>query len=144
MEEDGHEIGSHGWRWGDRSGWTAEEEAENARKTLKSMHLSPSHPPSLTNCLFTAIASLAPSKRPPRGWYYGMVGTPASIRSRALIAQVFKEEGIPLLWYSDDYSDDLPHWIPYPGGKKDEGLLIVPVSGILVEPCVLLDLPLIY
>lgn len=73
-----------------------------------------------------------------------MVGTPASIRSRALIAQVFKEEGVPLLWYSDDYSDDLPHWIPYPGGKKDEGLLIVPVSGIVVEPCVLLDLPLVY
>ena len=39
-----------------------------------------------------------------------MVNTKAGARSRALIARVFKEEGIPLLWYSDDYSDDLPHW----------------------------------
>ncbi|KIK53041.1 carbohydrate esterase family 4 protein [Collybiopsis luxurians FD-317 M1] len=110
LEEEGHEIGSHGWRWVDRSGWTEEEEAENARKTLR------------------AIAELAPSKRPPRGWYHGMVGTKAHIRSRSLIAQVFKSEGAPLLWYSDDYSDDLPYWIPYPGGKKEEGLLIVPYS----------------
>ncbi|KAF9058701.1 putative polysaccharide deacetylase family protein [Rhodocollybia butyracea] len=110
LEVRGHEIGSHGWRWIDRSGWTAEEEADNARKTLR------------------AIAALAPSKRPPRGWYYGMVATEANVRSRALIAQVFKDEGAPLLWYSDDYSDDLPHWIPYPGGRKDEGLLIVPYT----------------
>ncbi|KAL8283825.1 hypothetical protein RQP46_005257 [Phenoliferia psychrophenolica] len=31
-------------------------------------------------------------------------------------------------YYSDDYSDDLPHWVPYPGGKPEEGLLIVPYS----------------
>ncbi|KAI5895727.1 uncharacterized protein SCHCODRAFT_01287002 [Schizophyllum commune H4-8] len=36
-----------------------------------------------------------------------------------------KEEGILLLWYSNDYSNDLPHWIPYPGGAADEGSLIV-------------------
>lgn len=131
LEEGGHEIGSHGWRWVDRSGWSAEEEAENAKKALRGtstvLHRLFIV---LTSVLCTAIASLSPSKRPPRGWYYGMIGTPASIRSRALIAQVFKEEGVPLLWYSDDYSDDLPHWIPYPGGKKEEGLLIVPVSVI--------------
>jgi len=110
LEEEGHEIGSHGWRWVDRSAWEAEEEAGNVRKALRS------------------IAALAPSGRPPRGWYYGMIATQASVRSRALVAQVFKEEGTPLLWYSDDYSDDLPHWIPYPGGKKDEGLLVVPYT----------------
>lgn len=68
----------------------------------------------------------SPSGQPPKGWYWGMVQTKASPRSRSLVAQVFREQGLPLLYYSDDYSDDLPHWIPMPGGKKDEGLLIVP------------------
>ena len=30
----GHEVASHGWRWVDRSAWTVEEEAENARKAI--------------------------------------------------------------------------------------------------------------
>ncbi|KAL1658849.1 carbohydrate esterase family 4 protein [Schizophyllum commune] len=110
LEAGGHEIGSHGWRWVDRSAWSVEEEVENARKAIR------------------AIKETAPSGRPPRGWYYGMVNTKAGARSRGLIARVFKEEGIPLLWYSDDYSDDLPHWIPYPGGAADDGLLIVPYT----------------
>lgn len=57
----------------------------DAKKTLKSMYLSPSHPPVLRNCFFTAISLLTPSKRPPCGWYYGMVGTPASIHSCAVM-----------------------------------------------------------
>ncbi|KAK7453521.1 hypothetical protein VKT23_011801 [Stygiomarasmius scandens] len=110
LEEAGHEVGSHGWRWVDRSHWTTEEEKENARKTIK------------------AIQNTVPSGKPPRGWYYGKVGSKANVDSRALIAQVFREEGIPLLWYSDDYSDDLPYWIPYPGAPKEEGLLIIPYT----------------
>ncbi|THU91045.1 carbohydrate esterase family 4 protein [Dendrothele bispora CBS 962.96] len=119
LEEAGHEVASHGWRWVDRSDWTVEEEKENAKKAIK------------------AIQNTVPSGKPPRGWYYGMVsGTKAGTRSRALIAEVFREEGIPLLWYSDDYSDDLPHWhvynfptlVPYPGGSKEEGLLIIPYT----------------
>jgi len=57
-----------------------------------------------------------------------MVGSKGGERSRALVAQVYKEEGLPLKWYSDDYSDDLPHWIPYPGESEDKGLLIVPYT----------------
>ncbi|TFK33269.1 carbohydrate esterase family 4 protein [Crucibulum laeve] len=108
LSEAGHEVGSHGWRWVDRSKWTVEEEKENARKAIHAIRES--------------------SGQAPRGWYYGMVSTKSGARSRALIAQVFKDEGIPLLWYSDDYSDDLPHWIPYPGGTPDEGLLIIPYT----------------
>ncbi|RSH92494.1 hypothetical protein EHS25_008910 [Saitozyma podzolica] len=108
LKEGGHEFASHGWRWIDRSAWTVEEEEENVRKTIR------------------AIAKA--SGGPPKGWYYGMVGTKASPRSRALVARVFREENIPLEYWCDDYSDDLPHWVPMPGGKADEGLLVVPYS----------------
>lgn len=110
LEERGHEVGSHGWRWIDRSSWTVNEEKENIRKCID------------------AIKKTTPSGTPPRGWYYGMIHSKASERSRSLLAQTFEEEGIPLLWYSDSYSDDLPYWIPYPGGNKDKGLLIIPYT----------------
>ena len=77
-----------------------------------------------------ATAIKETSGKPPRGWYYGMVATKAGARSRALVAQVFREEGLPLKYYSDDYSDDLPHWVPMPGGDKNEGLLIIPCERI--------------
>lgn len=59
------------------------------------------------------------------GCYYGR----PSPQTRALVADVYREEGLPrLAWQSDDYSDDVPFWTPYPGGSKDEGLLILPYS----------------
>ena len=65
--------------------------------------------------------------KPPVGWYYGMVQSKAGVRSRALVAKTFEEEGLPLKYYSDDYSDDLPHWIESPHAKG-EGLLVVPYA----------------
>jgi hypothetical protein len=56
-----------------------------------------------------------------------MVQSKAGVRSRALVAKTFAEEGLPLKYYSDDYSDDLPHWIPRPHADG-EGLLIVPYA----------------
>jgi hypothetical protein len=58
--------------------------------------------------------------KPPVGWF---VGRP-SPRTRSLIAKVYQELGLELLYFSDDYSDDLPHWTPSPAG--DYGLLHVP------------------
>ncbi|RSH83778.1 hypothetical protein EHS25_005393 [Saitozyma podzolica] len=108
MVQEGHEVASHGWRWVDRSGWSEEEEVENVRQAI------------------TAAS----------GWYYGMVQTKAGARSRGLVARTYAEEGLPLKYYSDDYSDDLPYWVKYPGSlgkqgegaKGEEGLLIVPYA----------------
>ncbi|OCF72565.1 hypothetical protein I204_06947 [Kwoniella mangroviensis CBS 8886] len=108
LKEHGHEFASHGWRWIDRSKWTVEEEEANVRKTIRAIEKA--------------------SGAPPKGWYYGMVGSKASPRSRALVAEVFREEGIPLEYWCDDYSDDLPYWIPMPGGQKDQGLLVIPYT----------------
>lgn len=58
----------------------------------------------------------------PVGWYYGR----PSPRTRALLAKIYEELGEELLYFSDDYSDDLPHWRPSPTGKG--GLLHVPYS----------------
>lgn len=59
-----------------------------------------------------------------------MVQSRAGARSRALVAQVYAEEGLELKYYSDDYSDDLPFYVPYPGAPpaEDKGLLIVPYA----------------
>ncbi|ORY89482.1 carbohydrate esterase family 4 protein [Leucosporidium creatinivorum] len=106
----GHEVASHGYRWVDRTQQSAEEELENVKKAIH------------------AIKATSPTGVPPVGWYYGHIESEAGARSRGLVARGFKEEGIPLKYYSDDYSDDLPHWVPYPGGKPEEGLLIIPYS----------------
>jgi len=58
----------------------------------------------------------------PVGWYYGR----PSPRTRTLLAKIYKELGLELLYVSDDYSDDLPHWTPSPTGEG--GLLHVPYS----------------
>lgn len=92
----------------------------------------------VSSCLGpTAAAALALTAaikqvtgKPPVGWYYGMVQSKAGARSRALVAKTFAEEGLPLKYYSDDYSDDLPHWIERPG-RKGEGMLIVPYAWVL-------------
>lgn len=59
-----------------------------------------------------------------------MVESKAGARSRAIVAKVFKEEGLELKYWADDYSDDLPFWIKYPGGEQgeDQGLMIVPYA----------------
>jgi peptidoglycan/xylan/chitin deacetylase (PgdA/CDA1 family) len=65
--------------------------------------------------------------KPPTGWYYGR----PSPRSRILVWEVFKEMGLPLLWNSDTYADDVPYWADIPAEKDDpkaEGLLMVPYS----------------
>jgi peptidoglycan/xylan/chitin deacetylase (PgdA/CDA1 family) len=64
---------------------------------------------------------------PPKGWYYGRL----SSRSHALVWDVYKEMGIPLLWDSDSYADDLPYWVDVPAErneKKPEGMLMIPYS----------------
>ncbi|KAH3688836.1 hypothetical protein WICPIJ_000180, partial [Wickerhamomyces pijperi] len=108
LVRDGHEIASHGWRWVDRSEWTIEEEKENVKRCVEAIQKT--------------------SGNPPRGWYYGMIHSKAAERSRSVLATTFKELGLPLLWYGDSYSDDLPYWVPYPGGEADEGLLIIPYT----------------
>jgi hypothetical protein len=56
----------------------------------------------------------------PVGWFYGHVQSAAGDRSRAIVATEYKRKGLRLLYYSDDYSDDLPFWVPYPAESKGE------------------------
>ncbi|GAA6014799.1 hypothetical protein JCM10207_002185 [Rhodosporidiobolus poonsookiae] len=63
----------------------------------------------------------------PKGWYVDR----RSNTSQRLYTRANKERGIPLLYSSDSYSDDLPYWVVSPlaeEGYEDEGLLIVPSS----------------
>jgi len=125
LMREGSEVASHGWRWVDRGSWTEEEEMDNVRKAVQGALFRVDV--FIVGLMITVLAIEEVTGEPPRGWYYGMVQSKAGARSRALVAKVYKEMGIPLKYYSDDYSDDLPHWIPMPGDEK-EGLLIVPYA----------------
>lgn len=61
----------------------------------------------------------------PVGWYLGALGP----HSKAIIHEVYKEMGLPLLYSSDAYCDDVPFWVDVPAEKDMEnpqGMLIVP------------------
>jgi hypothetical protein len=61
----------------------------------------------------------------PVGWYYGAL----SPYSKAIIHEVYKEMGIPLLYESDAYCDDVPFWVDVPAekdSKTPEGMLMIP------------------
>jgi peptidoglycan/xylan/chitin deacetylase (PgdA/CDA1 family) len=63
----------------------------------------------------------------PKGWYYGRL----SPRSHALVWDVYREMGLPLLWNSDCYDDDVPYWVDVPVEKDSsnpEGMLMIPYS----------------
>ncbi|OCF32488.1 hypothetical protein I316_05916 [Kwoniella heveanensis BCC8398] len=107
IHEQGWEMGSHGCRWIEHYNLPADVEKEQIREGVK------------------LFQGMSPKGAAPVGWYLGR----PSPRTRGLIAEVYREEGLPsLTWQSDDYSDDVPFWIPYPGGTKDQGLLILPYS----------------
>jgi peptidoglycan/xylan/chitin deacetylase (PgdA/CDA1 family) len=105
--DNGHDIASHAYRWIDYHSMSAEEEKEYIRKGIN------------------AIKEV--SGVYPKGWYYGRL----SPRSHALVWDVYKEMGLPLLWESDTYADDVPYWVDVPAEKDSpnpEGMLMVPYS----------------
>jgi len=61
----------------------------------------------------------------PVGWYYGAL-SPAS---SAIVHEVYEEMGLPLLYSSDIYNDDVPYWVDVPAekdSKNPKGMLMVP------------------
>jgi peptidoglycan/xylan/chitin deacetylase (PgdA/CDA1 family) len=103
----GHDVASHAYRWIDYANMSAEKEKVYIKKEIET------------------IAKICGS--PPKGWYYGRL----SARSQALVWEVYKEMGVPLLWDSDSYADDLPYWVDVPAEKNDEnpkGMLMIPYS----------------
>ncbi|GAA5887541.1 hypothetical protein JCM6882_001443 [Rhodosporidiobolus microsporus] len=104
-EENGHEVASHCYKWMPYSNMTAEEEKEWIRKAVQS------------------FKKTSPSGAIPRGWYYGR----PSPRSVQLVADVYKEEGVELKWWSDTYADDLPYYVPHPT-EEGKPLVMVPYS----------------
>ncbi|KAK4550633.1 hypothetical protein LTR36_000212 [Oleoguttula mirabilis] len=107
LKAGGHEIASHAYRWIDYHGMPAELEKEYIVRQLKVLK-------ELTG-------------EYPAGWYYGRL----SSRSRGLVHEVYKEQGIPLIWEADSYADDLPYWVDVPAEAESatpEGMLMVPYT----------------
>ncbi|KAK1045573.1 hypothetical protein LTR33_015170 [Friedmanniomyces endolithicus] len=107
LKEGGHEIASHAYRWIDYHDMSPELEKAYIFRQLEVLK-------KLTG-------------EYPVGWYYGRL----SPRSRGLVHEVYKEMGVPLVWESDSYCDDLPYWVDVAaekGDEKPEGMLMVPYT----------------
>ncbi|KAH6684334.1 putative chitin deacetylase 1 [Halenospora varia] len=105
--KNGHDVASHAYRWIDYANMPPEKEKAYIKKEIET------------------IAKIC--GEPPKGWYYGRL----SSRSQALVWEVYKEMGVPLLWDSDSYADDLPYWVDVPAEKNDadpKGMLMIPYS----------------
>lgn len=107
--QNGHDVASHAYRWIDYHDMPPEQEKALIHKEIET------------------VEKLTGS--PPKGWYYGRL----SPRSHALVFDVYKERGIPLVWNSDSYADDVPYWIDVPAEKdlpdsEAKGMLMVPYS----------------
>ncbi|KAF2105030.1 polysaccharide deacetylase [Rhizodiscina lignyota] len=105
--EEGHDIASHAYRWIDYHSVPVEEEKALIRKAVET------------------IRDICGA--PPKGWFYGRL----SPRSIPLLWEVYQEMGIPLVWMSDSYADEVPYWIDMPAEKDEpnpKGLLMVPYS----------------
>ena len=113
----GSEVASHAYRWINYHSLTAVQEKEMIMKGVQSIK-------DVTG-------------EYPGGWYYGRL----SPRSRALVWEAFHEMGLPLLWESDSYADDLPYYVDVPmelelaregslkwDDGKPRGMLMVPYS----------------
>lgn len=107
----GSEVASHGYRWINYDLMPADEEKAMIKKGVQ------------------AIKNI--TGEAPVGWYYGRL----SPRSVALVCDAFRELGLPLLWQSDSYCDDVPYWVDVPAEKKllDEGKIEKP-EGLLMVP----------
>ncbi|KAM0753324.1 glycoside hydrolase/deacetylase [Meredithblackwellia eburnea MCA 4105] len=105
MIASGHEIAGHGYRWIDYSKVSYEEEAAHVGAMIDGL-------------------THATNGVPPAGYYVGR----HSLDTLKLLSDAHRARGIPLLYSSDTYSDDLPYWVPRPGGTKDEGLLMIPYA----------------
>jgi hypothetical protein len=59
---------------------------------------------------------------PPSGYYVGR----HSLKTLKLLVVAHKERGLALPYSSDSCADDLPYWVPAPGGIDREGMLVLP------------------
>lgn len=105
----GHEIANHGLRWLD---WKTLSDTEQVEMIKKAILL-------LKEC----------SGEVPVGAYMGR----GNIRTPALVSEAHKQLGLPLLWESDCYNDDVPYWRDLPQEKElpdneKQGLLMIPYS----------------
>ena len=103
MERAGHEIASHNYRWVDYQYMDEELERTHIRQSIK------------------AIQSASINGRAPVGWYTGRIGP----NSRRLVIEEYSRLGLPLLYDSDAYYDDLPYWVDIGNGK---GHLVIPYT----------------
>jgi allantoinase len=99
MQQDGHEIASHGWRWMSYQQIDEATEREHIAQAV-------AHIEQLTG-------------KPPQGWYTGR----DSPNTRRLVV----EHG-GFVYDADSYADDLPYWVEVETGDGRKPHLVVPYA----------------
>ncbi|KAI8801954.1 hypothetical protein BJ742DRAFT_835076 [Cladochytrium replicatum] len=117
LEEQGHEVASHNYRWIDYNSLDEEAERQHIQACIR------------------AIQRASPTGRAPVGWYTGRI----SPRSRTLVLEEYAKLNLPLLYDSDSYNDDLPYYldtfptghlvIPYTLDQNDMKFSVAPGFG---------------
>ncbi|GAA6002590.1 hypothetical protein JCM10207_007579 [Rhodosporidiobolus poonsookiae] len=105
-EDGGHEVASHCFKWQPHAFMEPQKEEMWIRKAIDS------------------FKQTSPSGKVPVGWYYGR----PSMNTAPLLTKIYKELGHELLYFADNYADDLPFWTVRPGAEDKEGLLLMPYA----------------
>ncbi|KAE9964933.1 hypothetical protein BLS_007972, partial [Venturia inaequalis] len=106
---EGHEIAAHGLRWLEFWNHSLEEDKKYIKDTFLDLEKT--------------------TGEMPVGFYFGR-GTP---NTHYLVPIVLKEMGLPLLYSSECYNDDVPYWVDLPWEKDlpiadREGMLMIPYN----------------
>ncbi|KAI8616002.1 hypothetical protein BC830DRAFT_1119893 [Chytriomyces sp. MP71] len=108
MAAQGHEIASHNYRWIDYATLTETEERKHVQLCIKELKNA--------------------TGKAPVGWYTGRI----SPHSRRIVQEEYARQGLPLLYDSDAYNDDLPYYlgshlvIPYTLDANDMKFCVAP------------------
>ncbi|GAA5860427.1 hypothetical protein JCM8547_000301 [Rhodosporidiobolus lusitaniae] len=123
LVEGGHEIAAHANRWADQR----ELYEENGPLKLITGKPGPEEEAAQVAQGIDRLRAATGLQDVPTGYYYGR----GSLYNKHIIHKVHREKGVPLLYTSDTYADDVPYYTESPAtldGEADDGLLNIPYS----------------
>ncbi|GAA5908621.1 hypothetical protein JCM6882_003695 [Rhodosporidiobolus microsporus] len=123
LVDGGHDIACHGNRWITQT----ELYEEKPQVALLTGKPGPEEEAAHVSQAIDRLRAATGLQNVPTGWYYGR----GSLYNKHILERVHREKGVPLLYTSDTYADDVPYYTESPfalDGEEDKGLLNIPYS----------------
>lgn len=125
MQDRGHEVASHSYRWIDYAGLEEAEERRHIETCLDVITKASSKGTSSAR-LYKGRSG---TKRVVHGSTFSQFassGVVSSLQARLNTRETYKSRGLDHLLYDcDAYNDDLPYWVDMP---EENGLLVIPYT----------------